>query len=63
MFIYLLQIPKALIIQMPRCGKQFKLYDHIVPSLKLDITDALENCKSMKKLCALCSDVSYFWKN
>uniref|UniRef100_A0A131YT81 ubiquitinyl hydrolase 1 n=1 Tax=Rhipicephalus appendiculatus TaxID=34631 RepID=A0A131YT81_RHIAP len=35
--------PKALIIQMPRCGKQFKLYDHIVPSLKLDITDALED--------------------
>nr|XP_037284433.1 uncharacterized protein LOC119177143 isoform X3 [Rhipicephalus microplus] len=35
--------PKALIIQMPRCGKQFKLYDYIVPSLKLDITDALED--------------------
>ncbi|CAN7992181.1 unnamed protein product, partial [Ixodes hexagonus] len=36
-------IPSALIIQMPRFGKQFKVYPHIVPSLKLDVTDALEN--------------------
>ncbi|XP_065280600.1 ubiquitin carboxyl-terminal hydrolase CYLD isoform X4 [Dermacentor albipictus] len=45
------EIPKALIIQMPRCGKQFKLYDHIVPSLKLDITDALENSP---RFCYVC---------
>ncbi|XP_037498001.1 uncharacterized protein LOC119407328 isoform X2 [Rhipicephalus sanguineus] len=45
------KIPRALIIQMPRCGKQFKLYDHIVPSLKLDITDALENSP---RFCYVC---------
>ncbi|XP_077503564.1 ubiquitin carboxyl-terminal hydrolase CYLD isoform X4 [Amblyomma americanum] len=49
--IKLKEIPKALIIQMPRCGKQFKLYDLIVPSLELDITDALENSP---RFCYVC---------
>lgn len=37
------EIPSALIIQMPRFGKQFKVYPRIIPSLTLDVTDALEN--------------------
>lgn len=49
--IKLKKIPKALIIQMPRFGKQFKLYDHIVPSLELDITDALEDSP---RFCYVC---------
>ncbi|XP_077542882.1 ubiquitin carboxyl-terminal hydrolase CYLD isoform X2 [Haemaphysalis longicornis] len=49
--IKLKEIPKALIIQMPRFGKQFKLYDYIVPSLELDITDALEKSP---RFCFVC---------
>ena len=37
------QIPSCLIIQMPRFGKDYKMYKRILPSLELDITDVLEN--------------------
>jgi len=35
------QIPSCLILQMPRFGKDFKMFKRIVPSLYLDITDVL----------------------
>jgi len=35
------QIPSCLILQMPRFGKDFKMFKRIVPSLYLDITDIL----------------------
>jgi hypothetical protein len=31
---------------MPRFGKQFKVYNRILPSLILDVTDIIEDCKS-----------------
>lgn len=37
----LLQVPSCLILQMPRFGKKFKMFEKIVPSLELDITDLL----------------------
>ena len=37
------QIPSCLILQMPRFGKDFKMFKRIVPSLYLDITDILVN--------------------
>ncbi len=37
-----LQVPSCLILQMPRFGKSYKMYNRIVPSLYLDITDILE---------------------
>jgi len=30
---------------MPRFGKQFKVYNRILPSLILDVTDIIEDCK------------------
>ncbi|KAM7283184.1 uncharacterized protein ISCGN_000324 [Ixodes scapularis] len=45
------EIPSALIIQMPRFGKQFKVYPRIIPSLTLDITDAL---KDSPRSCFVC---------
>ena len=32
-----------LMLQMPRFGKQFKVYDRILPSQLLDVTDVIEN--------------------
>lgn len=40
--IRLREIPPCLLIQMPRFGRQYKMYSRIKPSLKLDITDVLE---------------------
>jgi hypothetical protein len=34
---------------MPRFGKQFKVYNRILPSLILDVTDIIEDCKLKKK--------------
>lgn len=45
------KIPKALIIQARRLGEHFKLYDCIMPSLELDITDALEDSP---RFCFVC---------
>ena len=42
LLLLLFQIPSVLILQMPRFGKDFKMYDKILPSLELDITDLLE---------------------
>jgi hypothetical protein len=30
---------------MPRFGKQFKVYNRIVPSMILDVTDIIEDCE------------------
>lgn len=38
----LAETPSCLILQMPRFGKDYKMYRRIVPSLYLDITDILE---------------------
>ncbi|XP_076469899.1 ubiquitin carboxyl-terminal hydrolase CYLD-like isoform X2 [Babylonia areolata] len=36
------EVPSCLILQMPRFGKDYKMYGRIIPSLELDITDILE---------------------
>ncbi|KAG4067076.1 hypothetical protein HA402_000067 [Bradysia odoriphaga] len=40
--IKLREVPPCLIIQMPRFGKNYKMYPRIVPSQVLDITDVVE---------------------
>lgn len=35
----------ALILQMPRSGNKYKMYDGILPNLTIDITDLLEDSK------------------
>lgn len=44
--IKLKEVPSCLIIQMPRFGKNYKMYPRIIPSQILDVTDVIENCKS-----------------
>lgn len=43
--IRLKEVPSCLIIQMPRFGKSFKMYPKIQPTLLLDVTDIIEDCK------------------
>jgi len=38
----------ALILQMPRSGNKYKMYDGILPNLTIDITDLLEDSMSAK---------------
>ena len=38
-------VPSVMILQMPRFGRQFKVYDRILPSQLLDVTDVIENGK------------------
>lgn len=46
--LYLLphQAPSCLLLLMPRFGKDFKMFDAILPTLSLDITDLLDDSKT-----------------
>ncbi|XP_052817138.1 ubiquitin carboxyl-terminal hydrolase CYLD-like [Mya arenaria] len=57
MGIKLQEVPSCLIIQMPRFGKEYKMYKRILPSLELDITDVLEN---VPRECIICGDLAMF---
>lgn len=46
--IKLKEVPSCLIIQMPRFGKNYKMYPRIIPSQILDVTDVIENCKLLE---------------
>ncbi|XP_038662632.1 ubiquitin carboxyl-terminal hydrolase CYLD [Scyliorhinus canicula] len=45
------EAPSCLIVQMPRFGKDFKLFNKIFPSLELDITDLLEDTPRDCRIC------------
>ncbi|XP_069809030.1 ubiquitin carboxyl-terminal hydrolase CYLD-like [Dendropsophus ebraccatus] len=45
------QVPRCLILQMPRFGKKFKMFPYIFPSLELDITHMLHKRSSV---CCMC---------
>ncbi|XP_029623714.1 ubiquitin carboxyl-terminal hydrolase CYLD isoform X3 [Salmo trutta] len=45
------EAPSCLIIQMPRFGKDFKMFNKIFPSLELDITDLLEDTPRECRIC------------
>ncbi|XP_053203646.1 ubiquitin carboxyl-terminal hydrolase CYLD-like [Panonychus citri] len=51
------EIPPCLLIQMPRFGRQFKMYPRIIPSLYLDITDVLENSP---RQCSICGQLAEY---
>ncbi|RWS05782.1 Ubiquitin carboxyl-terminal hydrolase CYLD-like protein [Dinothrombium tinctorium] len=55
--IKLREVPPCLLIQMPRFGRQFKMYPRIIPSLYLDITDVLDNSP---RQCSICGQVAEF---
>ncbi|XP_054164962.1 ubiquitin carboxyl-terminal hydrolase CYLD-like [Oppia nitens] len=54
--IKLREVPPCLLIQMPRFGRQFKMYPRIVPSLYLDITDVLDNSPRQCAICGQCAE-------
>ncbi|XP_029007610.1 ubiquitin carboxyl-terminal hydrolase CYLD isoform X2 [Betta splendens] len=37
------EVPSCLMVQMPRFGNKYKMFNHIIPSTELDITDLLHN--------------------
>jgi hypothetical protein len=43
----------ALILQMPRSGNKYKMYEGIVPNLTIDITDLMENTPRTCIICGL----------
>ena len=45
MSFFFLKAPSCLLIQMPRFGRDFKMFEKIFPSLELNITDLLEGSK------------------
>ncbi|KAM9365577.1 ubiquitin carboxyl-terminal hydrolase CYLD isoform 2-T2 [Pholidichthys leucotaenia] len=51
----LAEVPSCLILQMPRFGKKFKMFDKIIPSLELDITDLLSEGPQQ---CVLCGSLA-----
>nr|XP_033789517.1 ubiquitin carboxyl-terminal hydrolase CYLD-like isoform X2 [Geotrypetes seraphini] len=51
----LLEIPSCFIIQMPRFGKEYKMFSKITPSLELDITDLLFDSP---RECIVCGDLA-----
>lgn len=53
--IKLREIPPCLLIQMPRFGRQFKMYPRIIPTLYLDITDVVQGCP---RQCCICGQVA-----
>lgn len=55
--IKLKEVPSCLIIQMPRFGKNYKMYPRIIPSQLLDITDIIENSP---RGCTICGNLAYY---
>lgn len=49
--IKLKEVPSCLIIQMPRFGKNFKMYPRILPSQVLDVTDIIEDSPRQCFIC------------
>lgn len=52
----LAEVPSCLILQMPRFGKKYKMFEKIIPSLELDITDLLSEGPQQ---CVLCGEMAY----
>ncbi|XP_073942001.1 ubiquitin carboxyl-terminal hydrolase CYLD isoform X2 [Choristoneura fumiferana] len=49
------EVPAAFIIQMPRFGKQYKLYPRVLPSPLLDVTDLIEG---LPRQCTVCGGLA-----
>ncbi|XP_067621560.1 uncharacterized protein CYLD isoform X2 [Eurosta solidaginis] len=55
--IKLKEVPSCLIIQMPRFGKNFKMYPRILPSQLLDVTDIIEDSP---RQCSVCGKLAEY---
>ncbi|CAN9509568.1 unnamed protein product [Ophioblennius macclurei] len=49
------EAPSCLLLLMPRFGKEFKMFDAILPSLSLDVTDLLDD--SLRQ-CSICQAIA-----
>ncbi|KAJ0055971.1 hypothetical protein NL108_017054, partial [Boleophthalmus pectinirostris] len=49
------EAPSCLLLLMPRFGKDFKMYDAILPSLSIDITDLIDDTL---RQCSICESVA-----
>lgn len=49
------EVPPCLIIQMPRFGRDYKMYPRIIPSAQLDITNVLE---ASPRQCTVCGELA-----
>lgn len=54
--IKLREVPSCLMIQMPRFGRDFKMYSKIIPSLYLDITNVLDNSPRQCIICGVLAE-------
>ncbi|XP_019849469.1 PREDICTED: ubiquitin carboxyl-terminal hydrolase CYLD-like [Amphimedon queenslandica] len=48
------RVPSKLLLQMPRFGKEFKMYSKIIPSLTLDVKPLMDPSKRGGQKCRLC---------
>merc|ERR1712243_532914 len=48
--------PPVLILQMPRFGRQFKVYDRILPSQLLDVTDIISTSPRQCVICGVLAE-------
>ncbi|CAH1138030.1 unnamed protein product [Phyllotreta striolata] len=55
--IKLKEVPSCLIIQMPRFGKNYKMYPRILPSQLLDVTDVIEGSP---RQCIVCGKLAKY---
>ncbi|EFA04206.1 Ubiquitin carboxyl-terminal hydrolase CYLD-like Protein [Tribolium castaneum] len=55
--IKLKEVPSCLIIQMPRFGKNYKMYPRILPSQLLDVTDVIEGSP---RQCIVCGKLAHW---
>lgn len=55
--IKLKEVPSCLIIQMPRFGKNYKMYPRILPSQVLDVTDIIDDSP---RQCCVCGKLAEF---
>ncbi|KAK2724608.1 ubiquitin carboxyl-terminal hydrolase CYLD-like isoform X2 [Artemia franciscana] len=53
--IKLKEVPSCLIVQMPRFGKSYKMYEFVMPSLLLDVTDIIEDSP---RQCIVCGKLA-----
>ncbi|KAM3940317.1 ubiquitin carboxyl-terminal hydrolase CYLD-like [Leptodactylus fuscus] len=49
------EVPSCLIVQMPRNGKNYKMFNTIIPTQQLDITDLLEDTP---RQCSVCQSLA-----
>uniref|UniRef100_H3CDG1 ubiquitinyl hydrolase 1 n=1 Tax=Tetraodon nigroviridis TaxID=99883 RepID=H3CDG1_TETNG len=56
----LVEAPSCLLLLMPRFGKDFKMFDAILPTLSLDVTDLLDDTLRQCSICQMVAEWECF---